>query len=124
MQRLGSVKGFFGRPPKREQLVEKIQPAVMEPGKAGACSRLCYPVPALRINADKRKSLQIERTQKSRSPEMLWAIFILVLLVTLGAMFFARPKANAQGPLQIKVQIRNPVQFLTPELSAKVEFLK
>ena len=30
----------------------------------------------------------------------------------------------AEGVLQIKVQIRNPDGFLTPDLSAKVEFLK
>jgi RND family efflux transporter MFP subunit len=35
------------------------------------------------------------------------------------------PEANrAKGTLQIKVQIENPDKFLTPELSAKVEFLK
>ena len=35
------------------------------------------------------------------------------------------PEANrAKGTLQIKVQIENPDNFLTPELSAKVEFLK
>lgn len=35
------------------------------------------------------------------------------------------PEANrAKGTLQIKVQIRAPDKFLTPELSAKVEFLK
>jgi RND family efflux transporter MFP subunit len=35
------------------------------------------------------------------------------------------PEANrAKGTLQIKVQIANPDKFLTPELSAKVEFLK
>jgi HlyD family secretion protein len=35
------------------------------------------------------------------------------------------PEANrAKGTLQIKVQIVNPDKFLTPELSAKVEFLK
>lgn len=35
------------------------------------------------------------------------------------------PEANRQkGTLQIKVQIEKPDQFLTPELSAKVEFLK
>lgn len=35
------------------------------------------------------------------------------------------PEANrAKGTLQIKVQIRNPDKYLTPELSAKVEFLK
>jgi HlyD family secretion protein len=34
------------------------------------------------------------------------------------------PEANRQkGTLQMKVQIKNPDQFLTPELSAKVEFL-
>ncbi len=35
------------------------------------------------------------------------------------------PEANRQkGTLQIKVQIQNPDHFLTPELSAKVDFLK
>lgn len=35
------------------------------------------------------------------------------------------PEANrAKGTLQIKVQIANPDKFLTPELSAKVDFLK
>ncbi len=35
------------------------------------------------------------------------------------------PEANrSKGTLQIKVQILNPDHFLTPELSAKVEFLK
>ena len=35
------------------------------------------------------------------------------------------PEANrSKGTLQIKVQIREPDKFLTPELSAKVEFLK
>jgi len=34
------------------------------------------------------------------------------------------PEANrAKGTLQIKVQIQNPDEFLTPELSARVEFL-
>jgi HlyD family secretion protein len=35
------------------------------------------------------------------------------------------PEANRQkGTLQIKVQVKNPDKFLTPELSAKVDFLK
>ncbi len=35
------------------------------------------------------------------------------------------PEANRQkGTLQIKVQVENPDRYLTPELSAKVEFLK
>lgn len=35
------------------------------------------------------------------------------------------PQANRQkGTLQVKVQIENPDRFLTPELNAKVEFLK
>lgn len=35
------------------------------------------------------------------------------------------PEASrAKGTLQVKVQIRNPDEFLTPELTAKVEFLK
>ncbi len=35
-----------------------------------------------------------------------------------------RKRAARKGPLQIKVQIQQPDKFLTPELSAKVEFLK
>lgn len=35
------------------------------------------------------------------------------------------PEANrAKGTLQIKVQVKNPDRFLTPELSARVDFLK
>jgi len=35
------------------------------------------------------------------------------------------PEANRQkGTLQVKVQIRNPDKYLTPELTAKVDFLK
>ncbi len=35
------------------------------------------------------------------------------------------PEANRQkGTLQVKVQVRDPDKFLTPELTAKVEFLK
>lgn len=35
------------------------------------------------------------------------------------------PEANRQkGTLQVKVQIRNPDKFLTPELTARVDFLK
>jgi len=35
------------------------------------------------------------------------------------------PEANRQkGTLQVKVQIRNPDRYLTPELTAKVDFLK
>ena len=42
-----------------------------------------------------------------------------------GVVAEIAPEANRQkGTLQIKVQIEKPDQFLTPELSAKVEFLK
>lgn len=42
-----------------------------------------------------------------------------------GVVVEIAPEANrAKGTLQIKVQILNPDKFLTPELSAKVEFLK
>ncbi|MDW7979352.1 MAG: efflux RND transporter periplasmic adaptor subunit [Verrucomicrobiales bacterium] len=35
------------------------------------------------------------------------------------------PEANRQkGTLQVKVQIRAPDKYLTPELSARVDFLK
>ena len=34
------------------------------------------------------------------------------------------PEANrSKGTLQVKVQIENPNEFLTPELTARVEFL-
>jgi multidrug efflux pump subunit AcrA (membrane-fusion protein) len=34
------------------------------------------------------------------------------------------PEANRQkGTLQVKVQVQDPDHFMTPELSAKVEFL-
>jgi HlyD family secretion protein len=46
------------------------------------------------VNADKLKSLQIDRTQKSRPHGMLWTIFILVIGLTLAAVFFAWPKAS------------------------------
>jgi HlyD family secretion protein len=46
------------------------------------------------MNADKLKSLQIDPAHKSRPQGMLWAILIVVLLATLAAMFFARPKAG------------------------------
>jgi len=42
-----------------------------------------------------------------------------------GTVAEIAPEANrAKGTLQIKVQIANPDKFLTPELSAKVDFLK
>ncbi len=42
-----------------------------------------------------------------------------------GQVVEIAPEANrAKGTLQIKVQIQSPDRFLTPELSAKVEFLK
>ena len=42
-----------------------------------------------------------------------------------GTVAEIAPEANrAKGTLQIKVQIARPDKFLTPELSAKVEFLK
>jgi HlyD family secretion protein len=41
-----------------------------------------------------------------------------------GVVAEKAPEANRQkGTLQVKVQILNPDQFLTPELSAKVDFL-
>jgi len=45
--------------------------------------------------------------------------------VYVGRVSEIAPEANRQkGTLQIKVQIEKPDQFLTPELSAKVEFLE
>ena len=41
-----------------------------------------------------------------------------------GTVAEMAPEANRQkGTLQLKVQIKNPDRFLTPELSAKVDFL-
>ena len=44
------------------------------------------------MNADKLKSLQIDRGQKQRPTGMLWLIFSAVIAVTLVAFYFARPK--------------------------------
>jgi HlyD family secretion protein len=42
-----------------------------------------------------------------------------------GSVAEISPEANRQkGTLQVKVQILNPDQFLTPELTARVDFLK
>ncbi len=46
------------------------------------------------MNAEKLKSLEIERGQKTRPQGMLWVIFLVVAVVTLAAVFFARPKAG------------------------------
>lgn len=41
-----------------------------------------------------------------------------------GVVAEIAPEANrAKGTLQIKIQVRNPDRFLTPELTAKVDFL-
>ena len=45
--------------------------------------------------------------------------------IYLGVVAEIAPEANRQkGTLQVKVKIAKPDRFLTPELSAKVEFLK
>ena len=42
-----------------------------------------------------------------------------------GLVVEIAPEANRQkGTLQVKVQIKNPDEFLTPELSARVDFLR
>lgn len=42
-----------------------------------------------------------------------------------GVVAEIAPEANrSKGTLQIKVQVKNPDRFLTPELSAKVDFLR
>ena len=42
-----------------------------------------------------------------------------------GVVAEIAPEANrSKGTLQVKVQVRNPDRFLTPELSARVDFLK
>ena len=42
-----------------------------------------------------------------------------------GVVAEVAPEANRQkGTLQVKVQIENPDRFLTPELSARVDFLR
>lgn len=44
------------------------------------------------MDADKLKALQIDRTQKKRPQGMIWTIFFVIVAVTLGAMFIARPR--------------------------------
>lgn len=46
------------------------------------------------MNADKLKSLEIDRTKKSRPRGILWVIFGVVLVITLAALYFARPRAG------------------------------
>jgi HlyD family secretion protein len=46
------------------------------------------------MNADKLKSLEIDRAKKSRPQGMMWAIFAVVAVVTLAAIFVARPRAG------------------------------
>lgn len=46
------------------------------------------------MNADKLKALQIDKAQKTRPKGTLVAIFVLVILATATALFFARPKAS------------------------------
>ena len=48
------------------------------------------------MNTDKLKSLQIERGQKTRPTGVLWTIVIVVVLVTLGAVYLARSKGGAE----------------------------
>ena len=44
------------------------------------------------MNTDKLKELQIDRTQKARPQGIIWGIVVVVLLITLGALYLARPK--------------------------------
>ncbi len=53
------------------------------------------------MNADKLKSLQIERGQKQRPTGVIWVIVIVVVLVTLAALYLARTKAG-EGPRMVK----------------------
>jgi HlyD family secretion protein len=46
------------------------------------------------MNAEKLSALQIDRAQKQRPTGTLWIIFTVVIAATLGAMYFARPKAG------------------------------
>ncbi len=46
------------------------------------------------MNAEKLKSLSIDRAHKSRPQGMLWTIFIVVAVGTIAAIYFARPKAS------------------------------
>lgn len=53
------------------------------------------------MNADKLKSLQIERGQKQRPTGVIWVIVIVVVLVTLAALYMARTK-DGEGPRMVK----------------------
>ena len=48
------------------------------------------------MNTDKLKSLQIERGQKQRPTGVIWTIVVVVILVTLGAIYMARPKEGTE----------------------------
>lgn len=60
------------------------------------------------MNADKLKALQIDRGQKQRPTGVIWLIVILVVVVTLGAIYLARPKDGA-GPRMVKSDSKSAV---------------
>jgi HlyD family secretion protein len=53
------------------------------------------------MNADKLKSLQIEHGQKKRPTGVIWLIVVVVVVITLGAIYLARPK-EGDGPRMVK----------------------
>lgn len=46
------------------------------------------------MNVEKLNALQIDRLYKRRPTGTLWIIFTMVIVATLGAVYFARPKAG------------------------------
>jgi hypothetical protein len=102
------------------------------------------------MNAEKLKSLQIAPEQKQRTSRPIWIIFLGILAVTEIAAYFAwgraedqrriratgvspttnalpaRPNAGSGSTDEVVLTVSgyNPDHFLTPQLSAKVEFVR
>jgi RND family efflux transporter MFP subunit len=60
------------------------------------------------MNTDKLKSLHIERGQKQRPTGVIWTIVIVVILVTLGAIYMARPKGGTETRM-VKSGAKSPM---------------
>jgi HlyD family secretion protein len=76
------------------------------------------------MNADKLKSLQIDPGQKQRPTGIIWTIVIVVLVVTLGAIYMARPKAGTETRMVksgAKTTTTSTTAAATPTNSAPTE---
>lgn len=71
------------------------------------------------MNADKLKSLQIERGQKQRPMGVIWTIIIVVVLITLGAIYMARPKEGTETRM-VKSGAKSPTTSTSAATTASI----